>query len=137
MLYTSHDTLSPLLQYITPMEGSMLFLVIWTLIATRASREPGALGPRRTTISPCLRAASIEVQHNGADHNAIMVSSKQCYCNKPQQGSRSKNYHFFLLRKKQIFSNNVQKTFEIDLPCAQSLQVSISVRYDLIFIAKH
>lgn len=101
MLYTSHDTSSPLLQYITPVVGSMLFLVIWTLIATRgASREPGALGPRRTIISPCLRAASVEVHHNGADHNAIMVSSKQCYCNKAQQGSRSKNTILFLLRKK-------------------------------------
>jgi len=54
MLYTSHDTLSPLLQYYSQWWVSMLFLVIWTLIATRGvSREPGALGPRRTIISPC------------------------------------------------------------------------------------
>lgn len=81
-----------------------------------ASREPGVLGPCRTIISPCLRAASIEVHHSGADHKAIMVLSKQCYCNSAQQGSRSKNTIHFMLRKIDFFNSNVHKPFDMH-PC--------------------
>ncbi len=55
---------------------------------------PGASQDHNQSL---LRAASVEVHHNIADHNAII--SKQFYSNRAQQGSRSKNTIHFLLRK--------------------------------------